>query len=92
MQGLKVGVLDVGFKCFDPLEEVWIFDLPLDCVTVLGVELMMRLCLSLSSVSVWVPPPPIFPSVRDLSGSFGVSSRGHCSFPSCRLGVSYGKR
>lgn len=33
--------------------------------------------------------PPNLPNVRDLSGSFGVSSRGHCSFPSCRFGVSY---
>ena len=35
---------------------------------------------------------PKLPNVRDLSGSFGVPSRGHCSFPSCRFGVSYGKR
>lgn len=60
-------MLDVGFKCFDPLEEVWIFDLPLDCVTVLGVELMMRLCLSLSSVSVWVFFSPLFSPVWGIS-------------------------
>lgn len=63
------------------------------CVTVLGVELMMRLCLSLSCVSVCVFFfSPNLPNVRDFSGSSGVSSRGHCSFPSCRFGVSYGKR